>query len=65
MKKAIIIEEEELAVLSLSIAERVLDRSEKFYGFTIHSRETGKELGEDVMLDILVLAIREVLEGEK
>jgi hypothetical protein len=47
------------------MAEIVLDRSEKFYGFTMHSRKTGEELGEDDKLDILAFAIREAFEGKK
>ena len=44
--------------LSVLIAEEIITFSEKFYGFTMISRDSKKEMDEDGMIGVLAPAIR-------
>lgn len=58
MREIIVIEKDELMDLSVLIAEEIITFSEKFYGFTMISRDSKKEMDEDGMIGVLAPAIR-------
>ena len=62
MREVIIIDKSEIMGLSVLIAEAIIAYSENFYGFTMISRETKKEMGHDEMLGSLSPAIRRGLK---
>ena len=62
MREVIIIEKDELVGLSILIAENIIESSKQIYGFTMHLRDTKKEMSEDAMLGMLAPVIRRALK---
>jgi hypothetical protein len=65
MREVVVIEKDELDGLSVLIAERIIAYSNMSYGFKMVSQETGRALGEDVMLGMLAVPIRKALQGRE
>lgn len=62
MKEVHIIEKHEFERLSIFIAESIIRHSKKFYGFTMISRDTNKEMVDSEMLGALSMSIWQALK---
>lgn len=61
MKTIIIMQKDEIDLLSVEIAESIIALSQKFYGFKMVLRDTCKEMSEEEMLGALATPIRRAL----